>query len=305
MRKVLITGASGLIGRALSKHLIANGYAVNALVRSQVDQPITDVQYYHWDIENRTIEKEALQEVDTIIHLAGQGIAALPWSNKVKTAIVLSRTKSITLIYDTIKKENISSVKQVISASGTGYYNDRGNELMTESKPASLDFLGLACTAWENAVKKGQKLGCRIVLLRTGIVLDRDGGALPKLASPAKLGLSTALGNGLQWTPWIHITDIVSMYAYAIEHAEMSGAYNAVAPQHVSNEQLTKAIAKHLQKPHWLPNVPACLIKALLGQMSQVVLSSTKASAQKIIRAGFQFKYPTIDKALRELYESK
>lgn len=305
MRKVLITGASGLVGQALSKHLIANGYSVNALVRRQVAQPIPNVRYYLWDTENGTIDKEALQEVDTIVHLAGQGIAALPWSYRVKTAIVLSRTKSITLIYDTIKKENISSVQHVISASGTGYYNDRGNELMTESKPASLDFLGMACTAWENAVRKGENLGCRVVLLRTGIVLDREGGALPKLASPAKLGLSVVLGSGLQWTPWIHIADIVAMYAYAIEHTELSGAYNAVAPQLVRNEQLTRAIARHLHKPHWLPNVPACLIKALLGQMSQIILSSTKASAQKIIRTGFQFSYPNIDEALRDLYESR
>ncbi|WP_028296852.1 TIGR01777 family oxidoreductase [Olivibacter sitiensis] len=302
MRKILITGASGLIGKALSTHLIERGYTVHALVRSYPERPIAEVSYFIWDTENGTMDKEALSEVDTIIHLAGANIAALPWSNRVKKGIVTSRTKSITLLYNTIKKENIESVRHVISASATGYYNNRGNELMTETKPASLDFLGMACTAWENAVNKGKKLGLRTVTLRTGMVLDLYGGALPKLATSAHLGLSTALGSGKQWTPWIHLADAVGIYTYAIEHMDLSGPYNMVAPQSITNEQLVKAIARHLHKPYWLPNIPAFLIRGILGQMSELVLSSTKASAQKIIHTGYHFQYPTIDRALEQVY---
>lgn len=302
MRKVLISGASGMVGSALAKHLTEKGHQVNALYRSGTIEKIPGVHYYLWDVQNGYIDVACLQGVDTIVHLAGTNIANLPWSNKVKASIVSSRTESISLIYDAIKKEKNQSIKHVISASATGYYNHRGNELMTESKKASLDFLGLACTAWENAVNKGSKLGLRTVILRSGLVLDSEEGALPKLAATAKLGLAAALGSGQQWTPWIHIADAIGIYSYAIEHEDMQGIYNMVAPQPIRNEQLIRAIAQRLDKPYWLPNVPAFLIRAVLGQMSQLLLSSTKVSAQKISRRGYQFQYPKIDQALRHLY---
>jgi len=172
---------------------------------------------------------------------------------------------------------------------------------MTEDSPPSNDFMAKCCIAWENAVDEGVALGLRIVKFRTGVVLD-NGGALAKMAMPVKLYAGSPLGSGKQWIPWIHSQDVVDMYIYAIENENFAGVYNMVAPNPVTNEQLTQAIAKQLHKPLWLPNVPTFFLKFLLGEMSTIVLGSTKVSAQKIEDAGFKFKYPVIKEALAEIY---
>jgi uncharacterized protein (TIGR01777 family) len=171
-----------------------------------------------------------------------------------------------------------------------------------EDEPAH-DFMGACCIEWEAAVDEGEQLGLRVVKFRTGVVLDKDGGALPQLALPIKFGAGSPLGSGKQWIPWIHHEDVVDMYLYGIEQAELKGAYNMVAPNPVTNHQLTKAVAKQLNRPLWLPNVPAFALKLLFGEMSIVVLGSTKVSAQKIEDAGFKFKYPEVTAALKEIYQ--
>jgi uncharacterized protein (TIGR01777 family) len=239
--------------------------------------------------------------VDMIIHLAGAGIADERWTGERKKEIVESRTKSIGLIYDILKQKQ-HRVKKVISASGIGYYSDRGDELMIEDSPPAHDFMGECCIAWENAVNDGKALGLDILIFRTGVVLIKGEGALAKMDIPVKLGIGSPLGNGKQWLSWIHHQDVSAMYMFGVEHDELTGVYNMAAPTPVTNAQLTKAIARQMRRTLWAPNVPAFLLKLLLGEMATIVLGSTRVDAEKIEKAGFQFKYPDIESALQEIY---
>lgn len=289
-----------MLGKQLTNALFEKGYSVSHLSRKQGDDG--RVKTYLWDIQKGTIDENCIDGIDTIIHLAGSGIADGRWTDERKKEIVESRTKSIGLIYELLKRKP-NQVKSIISASGTGYYSDRGDELMYEDNDAARDFLGTCCIEWEKAVDEGEQLGLRVVKFRTGVVLDKDGGALPQLALPIKLGAGSPLGNGKQWISWIHHEDVVNMYLYGIEQADLKGAYNMVAPIAVTNAQLTKAVAKQLNRPLWLPNVPAFALKLLFGETSILVLGSTKASSQKMEQAGFKFKYPEVAAALKEIYQ--
>jgi uncharacterized protein (TIGR01777 family) len=299
-KHVLLTGGSGLIGKHLTQLLLDNGYEVSHLSRTPETMP--DVKIYLWNVEKNEIDAACIIGVDTIVHLAGAGVAEKRWTNKRKKEIVNSRTKSIWLIYDLLKKKN-HLIKSVISASATGFYGDRDGQILTEFTTPGNDFLAEVCQKWEAAVDEGAELGLRIVKLRTGIVLDKNGGALPQMANPVKWGIGSPLGDGRQWMPWIHWQDVADMYFYAITHTKLKGVYNMAAPNPVTNQQFTQALAKQLHRPLWAPKVPAFLIKLLLGEMSIVILGSTKASSQKIEDAGFTFKYPELDKALKEIYE--
>ena len=255
---------------------------------------------FYWDVAKREIDGDCIDNVDMIIHLAGEGIADKRWTSERKKAITESRTESIRLIYDLLKKKK-NNVKSIISASAIGYYSDRGDELLTEDSNPGDDFLANCCAKWEAAADEGVQLGLKVVKFRTGVVLDK-GGALAKMAAPIKWCAGSPLGSGKQWIPWIHIQDVIDMYLFAIENENINGVYNMVAPNPVTNKQLTKAIAKQLHRPLWLPNVPAFVLKLLLGEMSAIALGSTRVSAQKIEDAGFKFRYPYIAEALKEIY---
>ncbi|MEO6150156.1 MAG: TIGR01777 family oxidoreductase [Mucilaginibacter sp.] len=298
MKHILLTGGTGLLGTQLTNLLLSKGYTVSHLSRG----PGKDarIQTFLWDIEKGRIDERSIDGVDTIIHLAGAGIADKSWTDERKKLLLDSRTKSIALVYSVLKKKQ-HQVKTIISASGIGYYSDRGDELMFEDSAPANDFLATCCVEWEKAVDEGKELGLRIVKFRTGVVLDAAGGALPKLALPVKFGVGAALGSGKQWISWIHTQDVIDMYLFGIEH-EIEGAYNMAAPIPVTNRQLIKAAAKHLKRPLWLPNVPAFALKLFLGEMATLVLGSTKVSAQKIEQAGFKFSYPDVDAALKEVY---
>ena len=297
-KRILLTGGTGLIGSNLTRQLLAKGYSVNHLSRTPGNNPKVDT--FLWDVEKGEIDEQCIDGVSQIVHLAGAGIAEKRWTDERKKVIIDSRTKSIGLVYELLKKRP-NHVKSVISASAIGYYSDRGDELMTEESSPSTDFMAKCCVEWESAVDKGKDLNLRIVKYRTGVVLD-NGGALAQLALPVKLYVGSPLGNGKQWVPWIHWQDVIDMYLHAILDINFTGTYNMVAPNPLTNEQLTKAVAEELHKPLWAPKVPAVFLKLLLGEMSTVVLGSTKVSAQKITDAGFVFKYPDIASALKEIY---
>jgi len=296
---ILITGGSGLIGKSLTDELLKQGYTVSHLSRGKGRD--SRIKTYQWNVEQGLIDENCLNGVDSIIHLAGAGIADKRWTKKRKKLLIDSRTQSIGLLYDLIKRKP-NLVKNILSASATGYYSNRGDELLTEDSLPAKDFLGYCCTVWEQAVDKGKELNLRVVKLRTGVVLSRKGGALPPLSLPIKLGAGTALGTGRQWIPWIHIRDAVDMYLHVLENNSIQGVYNMVAPNPVTNKQLTKAVAKQLRRPYWLPNVPSFILRTLLGQMSLVVLGSTRVSAKKIESTNFKFNYPLLADALKELY---
>lgn len=300
-KSILLTGGSGLLGTHLTKALLTKGYTVSHLSRNADNNP--QVKTFVWDINKGIIDEHCIDGIDTIVHLAGSGIAEKHWTDARKKDLIDSRVKSIELVYDLLKRKQ-HQVTSVISASGIGYYSDRGDELMYETSAPARDFISQCCVLWEAAVDEGQKFGVRILKFRTGVVLDKDGGALPTLAKPIKLYIGSPIGSGKQWVPWIHWQDVVNMYLLGIENKNLSGVYNMVAPNPVTNKQLTQAVAKQLHKPLWAPNVPGFVLKLLLGEMSSIVLGSTKVSAQKIEDAGFKFKFTNLEAALSAIYGS-
>ncbi len=295
---ILLTGGTGLIGGRLTEQLLEKGYRVSHVSRSAGED--ARVATFLWDVDKGEIDERCIDGVDVIVHLAGAGIADKRWTKRRKKEMIDSRTKSIALIYGLLKRKE-HRVNAVLSAAAIGYYGDRGEELMTEESLPSNGFLAKCCVAWEAAVDEGEKLGLRIVKFRTGVVLD-NGGALAKMAMPIKFYAGSPMGSGKQWVPWIHWQDVVDMYLFGIEHENLAKVYNMVAPNPVTNKQLTQAIAKQLHRPLWLPDVPAFFLKLVLGEMSSIVLASTKVSAQKIEAAGFEFKFPQIIKALEDIY---
>ncbi len=298
-KNILITGGTGLVGRIVTEELLNRGYSVSHLSRRPGNNP--KVKTWLWDVYKGYIDENCLDGVATILHLAGENIASGRWTDKRKKEIIDSRTKSIALIYQLIKSTP-NHVNTIISASAIGYYSDRGDELLTEDSLPNNDFMAECCTKWEKAVDKGKELGLRIVKFRTGVVLNKDEGALPRMAKPIKFGFGAPLGSGKQWIPWIHRQDVADMYVYAIEKINLSGIYNMVSPNPVTNKQLTKALAKQLHRLVWPINIPAFVFKLLMGEMSTIVLGSTQASAEKIQKDGFIFKYPELGGALKELY---
>lgn len=301
---VLLTGAGGLVGKRLTEDLISKGYHIHALTRSGGMEDMPAVRYFKWDVAKGEIDDSCIDGVDAIIHLAGENISSLPWSPKRRKEILESRTQSIGLIYDLLRGK-AHQVKTVVSASATGYYNDRGDEVMTEDKPHAHDFLGRTCVAWEEAVAKGKDFGLRAVSLRSGLVLSTEGGMYPTLRKVINMGAGTVMGTGQQWISWIHLTDAVAAYLFALENDEMEGAYNMVAPEQVRFKTFIHNIALQLGKRIWLPHVPAFFLRAVLGKMSELILSSTRASSEKLLQAGFVFQYPTLEAALKQFEPSR
>lgn len=297
-KKILITGASGLVGRPLKTQLIKLGYQVNTLSRKQNNEP----NNFTWNVNDGLIDAACLDGVDAIIHLAGEGVADQKWTEERKKEIIDSRVKSTELLLNAIKLKPDQQIKTFISASAVGYYGDCGDEILTEESNNGYGFLAECCKLWEDAVDQAKKLSLRVVKLRTGIVLSNDGGALPQIDKPVKMFVGAALGTGKQWTPWLHIDDMVNMYIAALENLQISDSYNACAPFPVTNKTLTKAIAKQLKRPFWPINVPKKILDLLLGDRTEAVLMSNNTSAQKILDAGFKFKYTRIEDALENIY---
>jgi uncharacterized protein (TIGR01777 family) len=298
---ILITGATGMIGKKLIAGLLVQGHKVSILTRKPLK--IKDVQVYLWNVEKGEIDKTCLEGVNTVVHLAGAGIADQKWTKDRKQQIIDSRVESTALLYKTIK-ETGAPVRNFISSSASGYYGDRNDEILIESSAPGEGFLAECCILWEKAIDEGKALGLRIVKFRTGFVLGKNGGGLASLARPIRLFAGAALGTGKQWVPWIHINDIVSMYMSAIDNDLYEGAYNGCAPHPVSNEMLTKAVAKKLKRPVWPINVPEKVLEMILGKMSVIVTTSTNLSAQKILDQGFKFEYVQLEDALNEIYKS-
>lgn len=301
---VLITGGSGLVGTRLTEILIERGFSVSHLTRKVEDKIIggKSVKTYLWDIKNGIIDKNALLEADYLVHLAGAGIADENWSDERKKEIIESRTKSIGLIVSKLKTLPHRLIS-FISASSIGYYGaDTGNEHIIEQHPAGNDFVADCCIQWEAAADEIQALGIRTVKLRTGIVLSEKGGALPRLTQPVRWGVGAALGTGKQWQSWIHLDDLCEMYIKSLTDKHMTGAYNAVAPNPVTNHDLTKISAQVLKRPFWFPNVPAFALKLVFGEMANVVLGGNYVLNQRIKQeTDFDYKFVEVRRALADL----
>ena len=304
MTTILITGGTGLVGNALTRVLLSKGYSVIVLTRQKNKQStVPNLSYAHWDIDNKVIDEQAFAQVTHIIHLAGAGVADERWTKKRKQEIIDSRVKSGQLLVQSLKAIP-NKVQSFISASAIGWYGadlevPNPNPFKEDDKPAN-DFLGRACQLWEESTKPVGEMGKRLAHIRIGIVLSKNGGALKEFIKPQKFGVAAILGSGKQIISWIHIDDLVNIFITAIENETMQGVYNAVAPNPVSNKELTIALAKARDKFYIPVHIPSFLLKLVLGEMSVEVLKSATVSAEKILATGFQFNYARIEDALQK-----
>lgn len=299
-KKVLITGGSGLLGSRISEILSEKGYEVAHLSRSKnCTSPYTT---YVWDIGKGDIEPGALNNTSFIIHLAGAGVADKRWTDDRKTLLKSSRIDSANLLLSHLEKSK-SKIEAFISASAIGIYGfDTGAILQTEDRVhLGDDFLATLTKDWENAADRFKNCATRVVKLRIGLVLSKEGGLLAKLLPPARLGLSTAFGDGDQYMSWIHIDELANMFIMAMEQESMNGVYNAVAPNPVTNTDFLKTLARTIDRPYILPNTPKFVMKLAFGELSSVITGGNKVSSEKIEGAGFSFQFDKLDKALKDL----
>jgi len=298
---VLITGAGGMIAKKLSKKL-EKEYTVRFLTRKKKHD-----NDFEWDIKNGIIDESALDNVSHIIHLAGANISEKRWTKERKRELISSRVDSAGLLLKTVKKKKIK-LKSFISASGINYYGTVTTEkIYSENDPPGNDFLSEVVVLWERAADdfKEQNLAERVVKIRTAVVLSREDGALKKMVPTIQYGIGSPLGSGKQYMPWIHIEDICSIYEASLKDPAIDGAYNAVSPQHTTNENLTRKIAEVLHKPLFMPHVPAFVLKLIFGELADALLEGSRASSQKIQETGFKFKFPDLKMALEDLLKEK
>ncbi len=297
MASILVTGGSGLIGSYLCNLLKSKGHQVSILSRNKTSEPTI----FYWDINNNYIDSEAITSAEYIIHLAGAGIADKRWTKARKKVLIDSRVKSTNLLFNKVKELN-PNLKGFISASGIGYYGAiTSQNIYSETDKPGNDFLSKICILWEKAILKFNSLNIRTVVLRTGVVFSKEGGALEKISKPIKLGFGAALGSGEQYIPWITTEDLCNMYLEAIDNKDIKGIYNAVSPEHITNKTLTLTIAKKFKKHLWLPNVPSFILKIMLGELAIILLEGSRVSSKKIRSTGFKFKSPTLKDALNNL----
>jgi uncharacterized protein len=295
---ILITGASGLVGSRLTELLFSQGHKVFHLSRSA---KAGRVPVLVWDVNKKYIDPKAFEGIDTIIHLAGAGVADKRWTETHKKDILESRTHSTRLLFEKLKEGN-HTIKNFISASAIGLYGfTLTDNLFTESSPSGSDFLAQVVKDWEAEVDKISSLGIRVVKIRIGIVLSKTGGALEQMARPVKFGVGSPLASGKQYMSWIHIDDLCGLFIKAMEDLKMSGDYNAVAPYPVTNEEMVKTIGKILHRPLWAPHVPAFVLQMVVGEMAQVVINGSNVSSRKAEEAGYKFKFKKLEDALGDL----
>ena len=297
MRRVVITGGTGLVGMHLSVLLKKENYDVVHLSRSR--KPGERFRSYRWEPETGYCDKDAFKDGDTIIHLAGANIGEKRWTERRKRTIIDSRTETARLIYNASVASEIRP-DAFITASGKDIYGTGISEkIYQETDPPGTDFMAETCRLWEAAADPFEAAGVRVVKIRTALVLAGEGSAISKLMAPASAGLIIRLGPGRQYFPWIHIDDLCNVYLKTVSDNTMSGPFNASAPDHVTHDMLMSAIARHRHLPVFLPHVPQWLLHLILGEMSVVLTTGSRISPDRLIRSGFEFRYPDIDQALR------
>jgi uncharacterized protein len=299
--KVIVTGSTGLVGRALVRSLLADGHEVTRLVRGDSQgfrAPGTAA--VHWDPERGEIDAQALEGHDAAVHLAGEPIAEGRWDDEKKRRIRESRVKGTSLLAGALAGLGLKPTV-LVSASATGFYGNRGAEILREESASGSDFLSEVCREWEKATLQASQAGIRVVHLRTGVVLSGEGGALQKMLTPFKLGLGGKVGSGGQYMSWITLDDLVGVIRRAMEDESLRGPVNAVAPGAVTNEEFTKALGHALGRPTIFA-VPAFAARLAFGEVADaVLLAGARVEPARLKEAGFEFKHPGIEGALRSV----
>lgn len=298
--KILVTGATGLIGRSLCRSLTNDGHVVSAVSRSPGKPQLLAVAELHqWDTQAGPLSPAALDGVDAVVNLAGEPIDARRWSDQQKRMIRDSRVVTTRNLV-----EGLRSVDRkpgvLVSSSAVGFYGDRGDDQLEEASPVGRGFMSEVCEEWEREAGRATELGMRVVQVRTGVVLSAEGGALKKMIGPFKLGVGGPLGSGKQWFPWIHVKDIVGIFRHAILTATLAGPVNGVAPQPVTNGEFTRELGRALHRPAFLP-VPEMALRVLMGEMSAVLFGSQRVVPNAALASGYEFHYPLLASALVDL----
>jgi len=299
--KILITGATGFIGTALSERLKSSGHQIAVLTRSG---PAPSENRFAWNPDIGVLDIRALRDIDTVVHLAGENIGAKRWTPDYKRQIADSRIKSTALLVDSISRLDHRPCV-LISASAIGYYGNRGDELLTETSGPGVGFLSELCREWEAAAQKATALGLRVVCLRTGMVLSRSGGTLERMLPMFKLGLGGTFGSGNQYWSWIALDDMVRAVEFAVLNDRLTGPVNIVSPNPVTNAGFTKTLAQLLHRPALFP-VPAPILRLALGEMADnLILSSQRVEPKRLADEHFAFDCPTLESALAAAIQSR
>lgn len=298
MNKILITGGSGLVGKALTNRLLELNYEVKHLGRTKKGNK--NVEEYVWNISDDYIEEGAIEKDDIIIHLAGENVGKGKWTQERKQRMINSRVSSTQLLFKKIKDQQIP-IQKFIGASAIGYYgmHDREEPYQESDLPGD-DFMASICKEWEKKALQFESLNIPVIILRIGVTLSAEGGALASIAKPVRSFLGAPIGSGKQNISWIHIEDLCRIFIEMI-NGGTTGIFNAVSPNPVTNKQLIQTIGRCLKKPIWPFHVPAAFMKMLLGEQAEIVLKGSKVSSQKIQAHGFQFNFKTIEEAIEHL----
>ncbi|RAV29899.1 TIGR01777 family oxidoreductase [Sinomicrobium soli] len=303
--RILVTGATGLVGSEITALCEEQGVEVHYLTtsRSKIRETKT-VKGFYWNPQSGEIDRKCLEGVEAIINLAGTAIAQR-WTPRARKQIVDSRVEALQLLHRTLACEEDHRVRMLLSASAIGIYPDSLGHYYEEiEKNTDPTFPGEVIRQWETAADSVERLGIKVAKIRIGLVLSDKGGALPRMAGPVKYWAGAPLGRGIQWQSWIHITDLARLFLFVLDH-DLPGVFNGVAPNPVTNKELTAEIAAKLRKPLILPNVPAFALYWLFGKMAYLMLSSQRVSSRKITDMGFSFRYSTLREALDAIYAGK
>ncbi|MFY9571527.1 MAG: TIGR01777 family oxidoreductase [Blastocatellia bacterium] len=298
--RILVTGATGLIGRSLCASLSAQGHQVVALSRSpETARGLAAVEVHKWEPQSGPPPLEAARCVEAVVHLAGEPIVARRWSENQKKRIKDSRVLTTRNLVEGLRAFNCAPAV-LVSSSAVGFYGHRGDEQLGDDSPPGRGFMSEVCIEWEHEAARAADLGTRVVQVRTGVVLSNKGGALPKMLGPFKLGVGGPLGSGKQWFPWIHIQDIVGIFRHAILTSTLRGPLNGASPQPVTNREFTRELGRVLHRPAFLP-VPEIALRVLMGEMSEVLFVSDRVLPKLALSSGYHFQFSSLRPALEDL----